>query len=85
VGKSTRIRGLPWLLILEAAWTLRGFWSQLPKNDRAELARLLRKSRGLPHNLTARERSELRRIVSDLDLKSAAMQMAPIGRKLRKR
>lgn len=78
-------RAVPWLVLIEAAWTLRGYWVQLPKRDRAELTRILKKSRGLPQNLTASERKELKRIVLDLDLRSAAVDLAPVGRKLRKR
>ena len=82
-GKS-RIKALPWLLLIELGWTLSQYWVRLPKRDRTELQRLLVKSKGLPHNLTASERSELRRIVVALDLKSAARQVAPLGRKFRR-
>lgn len=82
-GKS-RIKALPWLLLIELGWTLSQYWVRLPKHDRAELQRLLVKSKGLPQNLTASERSELKRIVVALDLKSAARQVAPLGRKFRR-
>jgi hypothetical protein len=85
MARNSRVRALPWLLLIELAWTLSQYWMQLPKNDRSELQRLLKKSKGLPNNLTATERSDLRRIVVALDLKSAARQMAPLGRKLRSR
>lgn len=84
MARSSRIRALPWLLLMELAWTLSQYWMSLPRNDRAELQRLLVKSKGLPHNLTANERSELRRIVVALDLKSAARSVAPLGRKFRR-
>jgi hypothetical protein len=82
-GKS-RIKALPWLLLMELAWTLSQYWVRLPKNDRDELVRLLKKSKGMPHNLTRAELAELRRIVVALDLKSAAIKMAPMGRKFRR-
>lgn len=83
-GKS-RVRALPWLLLFELAFTLSQYWVRLPKKDREELMRLLKKSKGLPHNLHEWERAEFRRIVVALDLKSAARQVAPLGRKFRKR
>jgi hypothetical protein len=84
MARKSRIKALPWLLLMELAWTLSQYWVRLPKNDRAELVRLLKKSKGLPHNLTGRELMELRRIVTALDLKSAARQMSPMGRKFRR-
>jgi hypothetical protein len=84
MARKSRLKALPWLLLMELAWTLSQYWVRLPKHDRAELQRLLVKSKGLPHNLTARERSELKRIVVALDLQSAARQVAPLGRKFRR-
>ncbi|HWI22656.1 MAG TPA: hypothetical protein VNT22_08590 [Baekduia sp.] len=83
--RFSRVRAVPWLVLAELAWTLRKHWVQLPRGDREELARLLKKSKGAPQKLSARERADFKRIVMDLDLKSAALQMAPVGRKLRKR
>ena len=77
MASKSRIKALPWLLLMELAWTLSQYWVRLPKHDREELARLLKKSKGLPHNLTGKELAELRRIVVALDLKSAARQVAP--------
>lgn len=84
MSSKSRIKALPWVLLMELAWTLSQYWARLPKHDRAELQRLLVKSKGLPQNLTAHERSELKRIVVALDLKSAARQVAPLGRKFRR-
>jgi hypothetical protein len=66
-----RFRGLTrrvqWVYILEAARWLythgRRSWERLSDRERRELARIVRKTRGRPGNLTPRERDELRRIV----------------------
>ena len=82
-GKS-RIKALPWLLLIETAWGLSQYWMSLPKRDRDDLVFLLKKSKGMPQNLTAKERSELTRIVKALDLKAMALRAAPLGRKFRR-
>jgi hypothetical protein len=70
-------KAVPWMLMLEAAMTLRAHWGRLDDKDRHELSRIVRKSHGLPNNLTKDERSELARIVRRLDLITAGRKMMP--------
>ena len=63
-----RGRGMPWLTALSVARQVveRGHsgWSALTPAERSELTRLVRASRGRPGALTARDRDELRRLVT---------------------
>jgi hypothetical protein len=70
-------KAVPWLLILEAAMIARSHWGRLDTRDRHELARIVRKSHGLPTNLTPRERSELLRLVRLLDPITAGRKLLP--------
>ena len=47
-SKVDRVKGLPWLLLLQAAVVLGKRWSALSAKDRARLARLVRQSKGGP-------------------------------------
>lgn len=85
MSRIGKLRRIPWVLLFESVWAMRSMWVALPRRDREELVRLMKKSKGLPQNLTAHERGEFRRIALDLDFKTVAFKMAPITRKLRKR
>ncbi len=60
-------RRVRWVYVLEAArWIYahgREGWERLSAQERRELGRLVRKTRGRPGALTPSEREELRRIV----------------------
>ncbi|MCW3011133.1 MAG: hypothetical protein JWO90_1537 [Solirubrobacterales bacterium] len=79
------IRGTPWLLVIQAALAARDHWSVLTPEERTDLARLLRATRGRPSNLTAREKAELRRLVGRLDLPGLGKDLLPLARKKRGR
>jgi hypothetical protein len=85
--RISRFRAVPWLLLMELGWTLNRHFQALPKRDRAELSRLLTKSKGLPQNLTSSERETLKRIVTSFDYKAVGRDLIPVGRKavMRKR
>jgi hypothetical protein len=70
-------KAVPWMLMLEAAMVMRTHWGRLGDRDRRELARIVRKSHGLPGNLTRNERSELMRIMRHLDLITAGRKLLP--------
>ncbi len=70
-------KAVPWMLLLEAATTLRTHWGRLDEHDRRELSRIVKKSGGRPANLTKNERSELLRIVRRLDLITAGRKLMP--------
>jgi hypothetical protein len=65
-ARMSRVRSLPWLLMLRAAqliWVHRR--DDLSPQDRQRLGRLVRTP---PHRFTAQERSDLGRIVRKIDL-----------------
>jgi hypothetical protein len=70
-------KAVPWMLVLEAAMIARSHWGRLDPRDRGELGRIVRKSRGLPNNLTPKERSELLRLVRLLDPITAGRKLLP--------
>jgi hypothetical protein len=65
------------MLVLDAAMIARAHWGRLDDRDRHELARIVKKSHGLPNNLTSRERSELGRLVRLLDPVTAGRKLLP--------
>ena len=70
-------KAVPWLLVFEAAVVARDHWGRLEKADRRELARIVRTSQGRPGNVSAGDRTELRRIVGQLDLITAGRRLMP--------
>jgi hypothetical protein len=70
-------RAIPWMLVLQAAIIARDHWGRLDVRDRNEMARIVRKSRGRPGNLTRNERSELLRLVRLLDPLTAGRKLMP--------
>jgi hypothetical protein len=82
-----RMRALPWLLLYELATVAHAQWQDLPAGDRDKLTRLAVKSRGLPTNLTARERAEVKRILGRVDVQHIVRQLVPtaIARRARRR
>ncbi|MCW2998336.1 MAG: hypothetical protein JWN65_1885 [Solirubrobacterales bacterium] len=73
----------PLIAALQAGAIAREHWMRLSSEDRATVRRLIAKSKGLPKNLTIKERNEVRRILAGLDAKGAAWKLAPVGKKLR--
>ncbi len=73
----------PLVATMQAGFIAHEHWMKLPAADRRALLSLIAKSRGMPRNLTAAERSEVRRIVSLLDAKAAVWKLAPVGKRLR--
>jgi hypothetical protein len=84
-SKVDRVKGLPWLVLLQAGAVLGKRWSALSAKDRARLARLVRQSRGRVGNLSVKDRLELRRLSRKLDLKGAGRELLPLMRGGRKR
>jgi hypothetical protein len=79
------VKGTPWLLVIQAAMAAREHWGVLEPDERTELARLLRTTRGRPSNLTVREKSELRRLVGKLDLPGLGKDLLPLASRRRRR
>jgi hypothetical protein len=78
-------RKVPWILVFEAALMLRARWRTLPRDERNRLTELARRSKGNPMQLTPGERREFREIASHIDLMGLARDLAPFGRRLRRR
>jgi hypothetical protein len=81
----TARRKIPWIVLFELAMMLRARWRELPPDDRRRLTELARRSHGNPLALTKFERAEFRRIAMGLDLFGVARDLAPFGRRLRRR
>jgi len=80
----SRVRAMPWVLVLELAVTLRKHWKRLEPDERAELATLVKKSQGRPSRLSAKERTTVRRLVAKLEPAQIARSVVPIGRRAKK-
>jgi hypothetical protein len=76
----SRVRTMPWVMVLQLAMTLRRHWKLLEPRDRARLAELLRKSQGRPNRLSAHERADVRRLVMKLEPGVMARSVMPLGR-----
>jgi hypothetical protein len=79
---SLRTRILPWLVLYELASIAGAEWRGLSSAERDKLTRLVVKSRGWPSNLSRRERAEVKRIVTKVDLQRVAREIVPkvVGR-----
>jgi hypothetical protein len=81
----TAVKGLPWVLLLDAAVVVNSHWQELKESERNRVGALIRKSKGDPRNLTKRERDELRKIAGKLDVPGMARDLIPFAGRLRKR
>jgi hypothetical protein len=82
----SRVRAMPWVMVLQLAMTLRRHWKYLTPGERAKLASLIKKSQGSPRRLTPMERAEVRMLVRKLEPIAIARSVMPIGRRaVRKR
>jgi hypothetical protein len=72
-----RLRALPWAIALEGAVVANRHWKQLDEGERSRLTRLISKSRGVPTNLSERERAEIRKLVGKLDVVGMGRDLLP--------
>jgi hypothetical protein len=79
----TRLRSAPWMIVLQAGFVASQHWRQLDPRDRQRLLELIRKARGWPGNLTARERGELKDLANKLDFKGMGKELLPLAGKRR--
>ena len=77
----TRVRAMPWVMVLQLAMTLRRHWKYLTPAERTQLATLIKKSQGSPAKLSPMERADVRRLVRKLEPIAIARSVVPIGRK----
>ncbi|MBX5440460.1 MAG: hypothetical protein IRZ32_02915 [Solirubrobacteraceae bacterium] len=74
------LRKVPWLLLFEAARVTHGHvMERTSPADRRRVMQLVRRTRGNPLALTARERRELKAIAAKLDLAQLAAALSPFG------
>lgn len=85
--KST-VGAVPWLLLARGAMIVNKHWNTLSARERARLTELVGESRGRVSNLSAKQRSELRKLAGKLDLKgigSDLLALRSVGKRGRKR
>jgi hypothetical protein len=80
-----RLKALPWVVILQVGVVVGNRWRALSEKDRARIASLVRRSRGRPGNLSAKERNELSKLLQRLDLKGLTGELVGLARGSRKR
>jgi len=82
----TRVRTLPWLLLLDAArTTMLHLNEHLDDKDRRHVAGIARRTKGDVRKLTEREKADLKRIARDLNVTLLARNLLPTAGRLRKR
>lgn len=67
--------------MLEIAMVLRDRWMRLNPHDRAELAEIVKKSKGRPANLSAHERRRLGVLVRKLEPAAVGRDLLPHARR----
>lgn len=77
---SSRLRALPWAMLLQTGVLLGKRWMALSEKERARLKALLLQSRGRIGTLSTRERLELGRLLRKLDLKGAGPELMTLLR-----
>jgi hypothetical protein len=82
--KST-VGAVPWALVLRGGAIVGKRWTALSAKERAQLARLMRDSRGRVSNLSVKQRVELRKLARKLDLKGMSRELLPLVRGGRRR
>jgi hypothetical protein len=82
--RITRFRTMPWLLLLETAWTVqRHLRENLDPDDRRRVADIARRTKGDPRQVTDRERADLKKIAGKVDLPGLGRSLLPYGRRRR--
>ena len=86
VARRKAFRGVPLLwafAVAEALTTTRRHFEGVDPRARRRATELVRKSKGRPRNLSAAEKTELRRLVGEMDLwqlsKDLAAVASPVG------
>ena len=77
-----RLRAFQWMILLDVVLVARQHWELLEPADKRRLTEIMRNAR----NLSARDRKDLRRIASKLELLGAGRELMPIiGKRARKK
>lgn len=65
--KRPRFKAVPWLLVLAAIRVLYEHWQRVEERDRRRAADILKRTRGMPHKMSQRERRDIVDIARRLD------------------
>ncbi len=65
--KRPRFKAVPWLLVLAAIRVLYEHWQRVEERDRRRAADILKRTRGMPHKMSQRERRDIVDIAKRLD------------------
>jgi hypothetical protein len=79
-SKLSRVKAVPWAVLLQGGVILSRRWTALSAKERARLAELVRSSRGRMGNLSLKERLELRKLARKLDIKGLGSELRPLLR-----
>jgi hypothetical protein len=79
------VRAVPWAALLQGTMIVGRRWASLSAKERTRFTELMRKSRGRIGNLSVRERLELRKLASKLDVKGMSRDLMLLGRGKRRR
>lgn len=77
-SKLARVRALPWASTMQLGMLAARRWQALSSGERKRLLTLVRSSRGRLSNLSVKERAELDRLASKLDVKGAARDLLSV-------
>jgi len=83
-GRLSRVRAVPWAIVVQTALAANARWRALPPGDRERLAHLLKRSRGRRSGLSDKEREEVRLLLGQLDLAGLARELVPFVRAKRR-
>jgi len=76
---------MPWVMALQAGLIAREHWLKLEADERSELQRLIRKSRGRASNLTNNERSRAKALIEKLELAGFGRALVPVATGMRRK
>lgn len=87
MSRFKALKRLPWPVLVRGGAVAGRRWRALAEKDRRRILELARRSRGLPRNLTSRERTELRKLLAKIDARAAARELLMVTgkKKWRKR
>ncbi|MEA2307337.1 MAG: hypothetical protein QOH43_4617 [Solirubrobacteraceae bacterium] len=77
--RLTRVRAIPWMIVLQAGMAAGHHWRHLDAHERTRLKHLIVLSKGRPGNLSAKERAEVKQLASKLDLPGLARAATSMG------
>lgn len=77
-------KALPWAALLQGSVAIGKRWRALSSKERSRLLKLVRESGGRPDRLSLKDRKELKKLISKLDLRGAGRELGAMARAFRK-